>query len=325
MSNKFSIDLDSYINEMFRENISLCPYAKRNSDRVLNRIVGHWGRPLELLFSFNGRRHGISLLKRSLMSEEYYENPLFYMLFKAFAYAEYRFVKNYIPQNSQEERLTGHLISELSNGLAIIESTFKSRAIDIYGKEARLEFFYADMSSNRMEKFTGADFAIIFHVNLPDYPENIKAIVCQAKKFRKSRDIETHQLEQLISWANKAAYYCFYDMEPSERTAPLITSAEWVKGKVDNKDKGHSIDRLSILEYSDGIPLSMFLVFELLDVYGDKGKLFDSVYEAKRFVTGEREEFPRVAKVLLVSIGGILGKQELRDLSSLFPFRSYEG
>ena len=311
---------------MFTENISLCSYVKRNSHRFLEQIVGYWNKHLELLFHFNRRSHGISLLKRSLTSEEYYENPLFYMLFKAFAYGEYRFVKNYIPQNSHEERLTGHLISELSNALTIIEGTFKSRAIDIYRKEIPLEFFYADMSSNRMEKFTGADFAIIFHVNLPDYPENIRAIVCQAKKFRKSRDIERGQLEQLISWASEAAYYCFYDMEPSERTAPLIMNAERVKEEVDKKDKGNSIDRSTILEHWDGgIPLSIFLIFELLDVYGDKGKLFDSIWEAKRFVIGEKEDFPRVAKILLVSIGGMAGKQDLRDLSSLFPFRRYDG
>jgi hypothetical protein len=198
----------------------------------------------------------------------------------------------------------------------------------MYGTESRLEFFYADMSSNRMEQYTGADFAIVFHINLPDCPENVRTIVCQAKKIKKSRTIEKDQLQDLISWAGDAAYYCFYDMELPQRCSPIVMPAKDVEESIDAPKRHCSIDRKTVMGEgiytTHGIPLSIFLVFELLDVYTHIGKSFNSIWEAHRFVIGEREDRPRVPKILVVSIGGISGREGLLTLPSLFHFGSYE-
>ena len=90
-----------------------------------------------------------------------FENPLFYLLFKAFVYAEIKFVNNFIPQNSHEERLTGHLVSEIANSLSIVSETLKKQAFDLYQTEVDLNFDYADLSSNNQEKNTGADLGFI--------------------------------------------------------------------------------------------------------------------------------------------------------------------
>jgi len=120
-----------------------------------------------------------------LNTDDYFDNELFQMLFKAFVYAEARFISNYIPQNSNEERLTGHLISEYSSALGVIQKAFHEKARQIYTEDLSLEFSYVDLSSYNREKITGADFGIMFHINLPDYPEEVRTAIFQAKKLLK--------------------------------------------------------------------------------------------------------------------------------------------
>lgn len=207
MTEKMLVDFDRPIREMFKRNISLCRYAEQRNYDLARRVSFPYRRCPEFC---HGEFSGISILRELLTTEQSFENPLFHLLFRAFAYGEYRFVKTFIPQNSHEERLTGHLISELVSALTIAESAFQKQSEQMYGEASRLEFHYADMSANLMERKTGADFALILHVNLPDRPESTRVAVCQAKKLYRNKDsvdIDVVQLENLFAWAKDAAYY----------------------------------------------------------------------------------------------------------------------
>ena len=197
---KFTIDFEKEINSMLKNNIGLCPYFRKNNSWFFEQY-------LDMDFFFHGLIHpkyfnkflsknGFSYLRNLLKDERSFENPLFYLLFKAFVYAEIKFVNNYIPQNSNEERLTGHLISEIANSLSIINETFEQKAFELYQTKVDLEFHYADLSSNNKEKYTGADLGLIFHINLPDYQEKVNVAIIQSKKFedRKSTRLNSSHI-----------------------------------------------------------------------------------------------------------------------------------
>jgi hypothetical protein len=326
MANLFGVDLDSEFDKMFRENVSLSSYITSNQEDSYNRlwrmIYGKYHEDFFFMRKWGPPKGGISIIKTLLKNERAYENPLFYLLFKGLAYGEYRFVRDFIPQRSHEERLTGHLISEVCNGLNIIQSSIRKRGLEIYGKEIELELYYADVAAERKERTTGADFALIFHVDLPDMPEATKAIICQAKKIENNADIPPGQLETLLKYAGDNGYYCFYDMDMNEKIAPVLMCCKRVKEILHEENKGRTVNRTDV--YSDwrkGIPLSIFIIFKLLDVYSRTGSGYSSLWDAKRFVLGGDRggDGPFVTKVLVASVGGVTRKQEeLKGLGDLF-------
>jgi len=250
---------------------------------------------------------------------------LFYLLFQAFVYAEIKFINNYIPQNSHEERLTGHLISEIANSLNIIHETFEQKAFELYQSKVDLEFHYADLSSNNKEKYTGADFGLIFHINLPDYQEKVNVAIIQAKKFNERAAIDIKQIETLKKFAEESGCFCFYDMNKKELTSPLIQKASSIISILGNdkeKFNSKSLKRNDITEgWDGGIPLSVFLIYDMLNPDNNSLKSFPSIWKAKNFI--DNRNF-RLSRVLTVSVGGVSNsKQDLRDISRLFRFEDY--
>ena len=327
---KFTIDFEKEINSMLKNNIGLCPYFRKNNSWFFEQY-------LDMDFFFHGLIHpkyfnkflsknGFSYLRNLLKDERSFENPLFYLLFKAFVYAEIKFVNNYIPQNSNEERLTGHLISEIANSLSIINETFEQKAFELYQTKVDLEFHYADLSSNNKEKYTGADLGLIFHINLPDYQEKVNVAIIQSKKFDKRASIDLAQIETLKKFAEKSGYYCFYDMNKKDRNSPLIQRANSITSRLGNdlKYKTKSLKRSDITErYDGGIPLSVFLIFDMLNPDNDSLKSFSNIWEAKNFIDNQNRDF-RLSRVLTISVGGISNShQDLQDISRLFKFEDY--
>lgn len=328
---KYTIDFEKEINLMLKNNIGLCSYFRKNNLRFFER---YWN--MDYLFHRNFHpkyfhkflsKNGLSHLRNLLKDEYSFESPLFYLLFKAFVYAEINFITNYIPQNSHEERLTGHLISEIANSLSIIKETFKEKAFELYQSEVDLEFYYADLSSNNKEKHTGADLGLIFHVNLPDYQEKVNVAIIQAKKFNERASIDLKQIETLKKYAENSAYYCFYDMNKKDRTSPLIQKANYITSILGNNKEEYlskSLKRNDITErYNGGIPLSIFLIFEMLNPDNSSIKSFSNIWEAKNFVDSQNQHY-KPARVLTVSIGGVSkSNQDLRSISDLFRFENY--
>lgn len=327
----FTIDFEKELNEMLRNDIGLCPYFRKNNHQFFER---YWDMDFFFHRHFHPKyfhkflsKNGFSHLRNLLKDETAFESPLFFLLFKAFVYAEIKFINNYIPQNSHEERLTGHLISEIANSLSIINKTFKEKAFELYQSEVDLEFHYADLSSNNKEKYTGADLGLIFHINLPDYQEKVNVAIIQAKKFNERASIDLKQIETLTKFAEKSAYYCFYDMNKKDRTSPLIQRANSITSILgSNKEKylSKSLKRNDITErYDGGIPLSIFLIFEMLNPDNSSIKSFSNIWEAKNFVDSQNLHY-KPARVLTVSVGGVSkSNQDLRDISSLFRFDDY--
>ncbi|PIE78289.1 MAG: hypothetical protein CSA15_08580 [Candidatus Delongbacteria bacterium] len=328
---KFTIDFEKEINSMLKSNIGLCPYFRKNNHRFLER---YWDMDYFYNRHFHSKyfhrflsKNGISYLRNLLKDESSFENPLFYLLFKAFVYAEIKFIVNYIPQNSHEERLTGHLISEIANSLNIINETFEQKAFELYQSKVELDFHYADLSSNNREKYTGADLGLIFHVNLPDYQEKVNVAIIQSKKFDKRASIDLRQIETLKKFAEESGYYCFYDMNRNDRTSPLIQKANSITSILNNdieNMKTKSLMRNDITErYNGGIPLSIFFIFDMLNPENESVKSFSNIWEAKSFIDNRNRDF-RLSRVLTVSVGGISkSNQDLRNISDLFSFENY--
>jgi len=316
-----TVDFDREIWEMFKKNISLCRYADKHRNRLASLgLYSHSRHCPE--FCFGDGPQGLTVLRKMLSDEQSFENPLFHLLFKAFAYGEYRFVRTFVPQNSNEERLTGHLISELAGSLTIAEAAFLAKSAQLYGEPSRLEFHYADMSSNLMERDTGADFALILHVNLPDRPESALVAVCQAKKlYRDGRAlaVDSKQLDDLTRWADRAAYYCLYDMDPKRLWAPMMVPCGEIKRRAELGPG--DLKPENVLSCSDYVPVSVFLIFNML-VEQQAGRAFESLWAAAEFVTGGRQKLEKghrsPSRVLLVSIGGATGLGDLRDFHGLF-------
>ncbi len=331
---KYSIDFEKEINSMLKDNIGLCPYFRKNNQRFFER---YWDMEYFFHRHFHPKyfhrffsKNGLAHLRNLLNDETAFESPLFHLLFKAFVYAEIKFISNYIPQNSHEERLTGHLISEIANSLCIISETFKQKALELYHSKVDLEFHYADLSSNNNEKYTGADLGLIFHINLPDYQEKVNVAIIQSKKFNERATIDLRQIEVLKKFAEESGYYCFYDMNKEERTSPLIQRVNAITSILgDNDDKTHKIQTKSLKRnditdrHNGGIPLSLFLIFDMLNPDNDNIKSFSNIWQAKSFIDNQNKDF-RISRVLTVSVGGVSNSnQDLRDISKLFRFRDY--
>jgi len=236
------------------------------------------------------------------------------------------FLNKYIPQNSHEERLTGHLISEVASSLSIIGEVFKQKAFELYHSELCLDFHYADLSARLNERVTGADFGLIFHINLPDYQEKINVAIVQAKKLDKRGRIDIDQFRALENFTKEFGYYCFYDM--CKQNSPLIQRADAIRSILHiNEDvkEVRSLQRIDITDRPNGgIPLSVFLIFDMLNTENGNAMSFTDIMKAKKFINRLKYNWgndtePQISKVLVVSIGGISNaRQEIDDLSRLF-------
>ena len=323
---KYTVNIDSVINDILKKNIGIGPaLEKRCYERPHTRWP--WYQPiLELydgLLPVDNWNAGPFLARLLLNESAIYPSPLYQLLFKSFVAAEGKFIRNYIPQNSHEERLTGHLVSELENGLFILHDSFEETAASIYGKPVPLNFYYADLSSNNQEKHTGADLGFLFYVNLPDLPKHIRIAAIQAKKAGSSSAvIDAEQLDTISRVYGDEAYYMFYDM--SDRLSPMIRKAQDIEEGQGEATSGKTFS-YGRNRINQGTPLSMFLVFEMLlaskkenntfmNIWDAKYKLLNPTYERRR---SDGKEV-RPSKVLAVSIGAFGDNDDLQDIGDLF-------
>jgi hypothetical protein len=157
---------------MLKHSIGYLPWIKKYPYRLSRLIYGddhHCCRERE----FNHRQ-----LLRKIVEKRVCENKMIDIFYKSIIRSEVRFSSRFVPQRSHEERLTGHLISEIGASIEIIKSHFENASIREYGEKKNIDFFYFDMSKGgRMEKHTGADLAISIIIDLPDYPKMIKSFI----------------------------------------------------------------------------------------------------------------------------------------------------
>lgn len=325
---KYTVDIDGAINDILKNNIGICPALQiRNK---YEGVIPYWwhNNPIVDLYHhdlpFDKWNTGVSLARKMLNDETLFQSPLFQLLFKSFVVAEGKFIKNYIPQNSHEERLTGHLVSELENGLYILRNYFEEASKVIYGESIPLNFYYADLSSNRQEKNTGADLGLIFYVNLPDSPTHIRIAAIQAKKAKKtSAIIDIDQLNKIIDVYEDNAYYMFYDMT-LDRLSPMIRRASAIKDKLEDEKNTNSYGRDQIIKR--GMPLSIFLIFDMLNtslptfqnIWEAKNCLMAPTYKKKNIWNIDNNNVSSPSKILTISIGSLGENENFNDIRDLF-------
>ena len=264
-------------NWMQREAKGLYPWLEKNRWEFLRRITdcccdGPWCRG----HSENGR----AAIGRFL-STQIQENPLLDVFQKALVRAEARFISRYIPQRSNEERLTGNLVSELDAAVFLARPQFRAISKERYKIEKEIDFFYYDLSrGGKVEKQTGADLGLVVVVDLPDYPFTVRGLVMQAKKADPNASINVHQFRTIQKNADNSSLYLFYDMNRRTLASPIAFESHGMAPKADEcEKKGNKSFTLTIDDIlNGGIPLSLYIPH---DVIGrGRGQEYDSFKSA---------------------------------------------
>ena len=203
-------------------------------------------------------------LVQSLFDDGLGLHPLLDVVFESFARAEARFSLRFIPQRSNEERLTGHLISEIEAAIYLAKSNFATRSKERYGVEHQFDFAYTDLSQGgQREKFTGGDFGLIISVDLPDRPKQVRYAAVQGKKLDASTTVDKAQFETLVRNYGSAACYLFYDMKSESLAPPLVISAADLQSKIEKNEPAKSFSMQSDAVSSSGLPFSLWVVSQL--------------------------------------------------------------
>lgn len=219
-----------------------------------------------------GRRHCMGCcddpepyeLVQSLFADGLGFHPMLDIVFSAVARAESRFSLRFVPQRSNEERLTGNLISEIEAAFFLVRNTFTEMAIQRYGEAREIDFVYYDLSrGGKIEKQTGADLGIILSIDLPDLPPLVRYAAFQAKKLDGSSSIPKIQFDTLLNQFGDAAAYLFYDMGRNSLLPPFVVQADRILNKKNEKSDTDSFT-LSQSEVENGLPLSLWLISRLV-------------------------------------------------------------
>ena len=234
-------------------------------------------------------------------------HPLFDIVFDALARAESRLSLRFIPQKSNEERLTGHLISEIEAAIHLALPSFEFASRERYGKSLDFDFSYIDLSrGGHDEKLSGGDLGIVLSIDLPDRPSQLRYVAIQAKKLSKTSSLIKTQFNMLETNYKEGAAYLFYDMEFDTLAPPMLMMASQLKDKLqkDRDKKSFSITQDEV--FKDGVPLSLWLLTQL--AMGEVGKPVKTLKEAidamrKPFDnTGSDDDF-HASRVALISVG----------------------
>ncbi|MBM3334641.1 hypothetical protein FJY63_08265 [Candidatus Sumerlaeota bacterium] len=246
-----------------RQAKGLYPWVSRQPCRLIKRIHGSL---CDHPFCRRSRDDAHTLIS-GLLSSQVLQNPVLDIFLKALIRAEIRFISRFVLQRSNEERLTGNLVSELDAAVFLAKPVFKSVARERYGEEREIDFYYYDLSrGGKVEKQTGADLAFIVVVDLPDFPFVVRGVVLQAKKCDPSATINVRQLHTIQKMSQDAAAYLFYDMSFSSLSSPMVVAISRFQSKVEEAEKytknSFSVQMENILDL--GVPLSLFLLEDVI-------------------------------------------------------------
>ena len=203
-------------------------------------------------------------LVQSLLNDGLGLHPLLDIAFQAFARAEIRLALRFVPQRSHEERLTGHLISELEAAIQMSSDAFTAEAMTRYAVPLRMDFVYSDLSrGGHFEKTTGGDFGLIFVVDLPDRPKLTRYAAIQAKRLEGSTSLDKFQFDTLSRNFQESAAYLFYDCDFKTLGPPMVVSASDLNSRRNAKDSTASFAADQSFVFSNGLPFSLWLLTEL--------------------------------------------------------------
>lgn len=248
----------------------------------------------------NGIHHR-SFFERLLGTPSNYDPSAFWAIFWALAKAEHDFLIRYVPFWSNEERLTGHLVSQIVERITEFASHWG--ALGNKGtEEAHCRIWYIDTATARREKFTGADLGLVIQAKLPGQTEYLKAVRLQAKKstYNGQATIDLEQLETLTQKEN-LGYYIFYHQFDNKRwsPAPTVRAAGPFKELEDVK-KARGSRAVTVRTRDRGWDFATFVTFGVADQATDYGILADSPSDAASILM-ESAEIP--SRVLVLTLG----------------------
>jgi hypothetical protein len=239
--------------------------------------------------------------------------PCLWALFWAIAKAEHDFLTRYIPYWSHEERLTGHLVSQLMTRIEDFEPHWA--ALDSANQltdKAHCRIHYVDTATASHEAITGADLGLIVQVQLPRQQEYFKAVRFQAKKVSTSGSarIDLDQAEKLIE-AKDFGYYLFYHSYDAKRWSlpPTVSSAIRFNFNVEEGRKKipkNSVTKLgeqSIDIDGGNFDFATFITFALADQSSEHGVLTSTAEEAVRLLMTANRGLPNLSRIMAVTLG----------------------
>lgn len=260
------------------------------------------------IYRFPGRY--IRFFKDILSKPSSFDPVCMWALFWALAKAEHEFLYRFVPFWSHEERLTGHLISQILERIEEFASPW--RALAPTGKnseESQLRFWYADIATNRQESVTGADLGLVVHAKFGAKDEFLKVLRFQAKKVTPSgrAKLDLDQTAALIATSN-LGYYLFYHAQDKEQwhCPPTVCSASRFIELVGQKKSQSSSKGLG-MEYVDakeqGYDFASFITFAFSDPASDHGKLVATPRDAVTALTGGNSPSGPPTRVLVITMG----------------------
>jgi hypothetical protein len=245
-----------------------------------------------------------------------YSPSCVWALFWALAKAEHEFLVKYIPYWSHEERLTGHLVSQVITRLEDFEPYWARLDASSQDEDkSHCRIHYVDTATARNEKITGADLGLIIQVKLPRQQEYFKVARFQAKKVNKKGDarIDLSQTAAMLK-KDSLGYYLFYHSYDSAQwsLAPTVCSASKFKYDVENSRK----EKQAIKIYddselgekyfpviNDGWDFAAFVTFALADQASEHGVFSTSAEEGIRELMSSDKNLPSLSRILVVTLG----------------------
>ena len=127
-------------------------------------------REMRHFFGRNMRSNPRVFIEELLATPTSYNPKGVWALFWALAKAEHNFLHKYVPYWSHEERLTGHLVSQLIDRLEEFGDAWATLNESTEPK-ATCRIWYADTATGRREATTGADLGLIVQAKFRDQDE----------------------------------------------------------------------------------------------------------------------------------------------------------
>lgn len=224
-----------------------------------------------------------------------YEPRAPWALFWALAQAEHDFLYLFAPLWSNEERLTGHLLSQVVMQLDNFGPSWRDLAGSA-SSEPLCRITYIDTATAGQEKYTGGDLGLVVHGKYSEHGEFFKAAVLQAKKadWSCACRVDVPQAQRLMQ-QESLGYYLLY--HPYDKTRwcppPTVHSAHGIVSQVNEAAKQNQGTLHQSMKGS-GWDFAAFVTFGLADPASEVGVCAATPREAAAVVmTGANDSIGR--------------------------------
>ncbi|TWB45844.1 hypothetical protein [Nitrospirillum pindoramense] len=255
-------------------------------------------------------------IEELLSESSVFPNVSVYAIYCSIIIAQQRFVDMFCGIGSNEERLTGHLISEIFYSFDMVKDRFcreiRSRVKDIDSLEfktasivakhiqEKFGWMYADIACKRKEAETGSDFGLVFVRTDESGQIYYTPVRFQAKKANSNgkcninkNSQESRQLSDLQK--SKCGYYIYYyaSMDGCRPIIPMVQSAE--DARQQNECKSNDT-------FTKSLDLATFFLETL--AFGNNSHQYITMDRAISVMSSEEYGLPSTVLAISVSTAG---------------------